>query len=120
MKKQKSLEDLTHQDLIEGLIYDENIQDNINVSNDYAEDQYGNNLVTMYFEGKGTKRKKGNVCLILFTFNRKGRLIGIETAMRAKGERNWQVATSQEFADFTARFGSDAFNAALDRKKRGN
>ena len=120
MKKQKNIEDLTYLDLIEALIYDENIQDNLNVSNDYEPDEHDNSIVTIAFEGPTVKRKKGTACLIIFTFNRRGRMVGVEVATRKKGDRHWQVASSEKMVDFTSRYGSDTFNLNVDSKKKGN
>lgn len=115
MKKQRELEDMTHQDLIEALIFDENIQDNLYVSNDYSPDKHGNNLITIGFEQEGVKRKKGLAGFILFTFNAKGRLVNMEVAVRKKG-KDWEIASSEKLVDFTARFGTDIIKT-VKRKK---
>lgn len=119
MKKQKELEDMTHQDLIEALIFDENIQDNLYVSNDYAPDKHGNSLITLGFEEGGTRKKKALAGFILLTFNPKGRMIGMEIAIRKKG-KDWEIASSEKLVDFTARFGSDILKTAKERKKNGH
>jgi hypothetical protein len=100
----KKPEDLTHKELLENLIYDENIQDNMHVSNDYADDEYGNSLITMGFEGKKSAKTKGTHAMILFTFNREGRMVNMEIATREIGQRKWQVASSEVFVDFKPRF----------------
>lgn len=107
MKKQRSLEEMTHQDLIEALIFDENIQDNLYVSNDYAPDEYGNNIISMGFEEQGKRRKKGLAGFILFAFNPKGRLVSIEVAIRKRGNKEWQLASSEKLIDFESRYGTD-------------
>jgi len=118
MKKQKALEDMTHQDLIEALIYDENIQDNLHVANDYAPDKYGNTLISVGFEEPGLKKKKSLAGFILFSFNPKGRLINLEVAIK-KG-KDVEIASSERLMDFTARFGDDVLNTALSGKKKEN
>lgn len=107
MKKQKSLSEMSDLDLVEALIYDENIQDNLNVSNDYEEDEYGNTRVSISFEKMPIKRKRGDACIMLFVFNKGGRLVGIEAATRLKGDRAWQVVISDPFMDFSTRFSND-------------
>jgi hypothetical protein len=119
MKKQKALEDMTHQDLIEALIFDENIQDNLYVANDYAPDKHGNSLITIGFEEPGTKKKRGLAGFILFSFNPKGRMINLEVAVR-KGGKEWEIASSGKLVDFAARFGDNLLNAAISGKKQGN
>jgi hypothetical protein len=110
-KKIKSLDDLTHLDLVEALIYCENIQDNLSVSNDYPEDQYGNSMITMGFEGvPNNRRRTATHAMILFTFNRQGRLVSLEVATREKGNRKWQVATSEKLIDMKTRFGIEPSN----------
>ena len=118
MKKQKALEDMTHQDLIEALIYDENIQDNLYVSDDYAPDKHGNNLITIGFEETG-KKKRGPAGFILLTFNSKGRMVSMEVAIRKNG-REWIIASSEKLVDFTARFGNDILKSVREKKKNGN
>jgi hypothetical protein len=112
MKKQKALEELTHQDIVEGLINDENIQDNLLVSNDYSLDRHGNSLITLGFENFSTKKRK-LAGFVLFSFNIKGRLIGLEVAVK-KG-KSWEIASSEKFIDFTGSHGSDKINV-----KKGN
>ena len=121
MKKQKALEDMTHKDLFEGLIYDENIQDNMHVSNDYAEDKYGNTVITMGFEGTGGRKNFPANAIMLFSFNKRGRLVSVEVAMRKKGDQFWYIASSERFVDMKARFGSDELlDSATERKTNGN
>lgn len=106
MKKQKALEDMTHQDIVEALVFDENIQDNLYVSNEYAPDKYGNHLVTIGFEESTTSKKKRRPAgFVLFTFNAKGRMVNMEVAIRKSGK--WIMASSEKMIDFTARFGND-------------
>ena len=110
-KKIKSLDELTHLDLLELLIYDENIQDNLNVSNDYEHDQYGNSMITIGFEGVPNSRKKTQTnAMILLTFNKEGRMVSMEIATREKGSRKWQVATSEKLIDMKTRFGIETTN----------
>lgn len=104
MKKQKALEDMTHQDLIEALVFDENISDNVLVSDDYALDKYGNSLITINLEGVMSEKKKAMNGLLLLTFNSQGRMISMEVATCKKGKKNWQIATSDKFVDFTQDF----------------
>jgi hypothetical protein len=118
MKKEKALEDLTHKELFETIIYDENIQDNMHVSNDYSLDKYGNSLITMGFQGVGIGKKKGTHAMIIFSFNTRGRMVNMEIATREVGQRKWQVASSEKFVDFTARYGD--FETVIDSKKSGN
>lgn len=106
---------MTHQDLIEALIYDENIEDNLNVSNDYAPDGHGNNMVTIGFDGPPSKKKRGTSCVILFVFNKKGRLVSLEVANKIKGDRSWQVAASEPLVDFSVRYGTDG---VVPKKKK--
>lgn len=110
----------THQQLFEELIYDENIQDNITVSNNYEEDELGNSIITMGFVGVGTKRKKGSQGFVVFTFNKKGRMVNMEIATKEASARKWQIAISEVFVDMTPRFGDEKFNSGPDRKKVGN
>lgn len=100
MKKQKALEDMTHLDLVAALLTDENISDNVEVSDDYAPDKFGNNLVTVSFEGVAHGKKKGVNGLLLFTFNPQGRLVSLELATCQKDKKNWQIAASEKFVDF--------------------
>ena len=116
MKKQKALEEMTHQDLIEALVFDENIQDNLYVANDYAPDKYGNNLITIGFEGPERRKKKGLSGFILLAFNPKGRLVHIEVATRQAPNKEWQLASSEKLLDFSARFGTD--EPIIKSKKR--
>lgn len=115
MKKQKALDDMTHQDLFEALIYDENIQDNMHVSNDYELDEYGNNLITIGFEGVDRPKQKGTNAMVLLTFNKKGRLVTIEVATMIRGQHKWQVAVSERFVDMKPRFSVKSLD-----KKAGN
>ena len=101
MKKKKS--EITHQEIIEELIFDENIQDNMHVSNDYAPDDYGNQTITMGFTSMPNGRKKSTSALIVFSFNEKGRLVGMQVATKKKGERNWHMAISDVFMDFVSK-----------------
>jgi hypothetical protein len=109
----------THKQLFEHLISDENIQDNIDVSDDYENTKNGNSIITMGFEGTGTAKKKGTHCVILLEFDKDGRLFCMEVATRKKGEKNWQVASSEKFVDFKPRLGNDAIQLS-DRKKLNN
>ena len=110
-KKIKSLDELTHLDLTELLIYDENIQDNLNVSNDYDLDQYGNSMVTIGFEGVPNNKKKTQTkAMVLLTFNKEGRMVSMEVATREKGSRKWQIATSEKLIDMKTRFGIEIAN----------
>jgi len=104
VKKEKALEDLTHLDLIEGLVSDENISDNIDVSDDYPPDKHGNSMVTMSFEGTEEQKKTGVNGIIVFTFNPQGRMVGVEVATCKKGKKDWQIATSQKFMNFQENF----------------
>ncbi len=87
----------THRELIEELIYDENISDNIDVCDSYPEDKHGNTIVTMSFEGVDKGRKKGNKGMLIFLFNKKGRMLSMELATCKKGKENWQIAVSDKF-----------------------
>lgn len=100
MKKQKALEDMTHLDLVAALVLDENISDNIEVSDDYAPDKHGNNLVTLSFDGAIVDKKKGAKGLLLLTFNPQGRLVAMEIATCKHGKKDWQIASSEKFIDF--------------------
>lgn len=91
---------MTHQDLIEALASDENISDNVTVSDDYAPDKFGNSLLTMSFEGVSSGKIKAANGLILFTFSPQGRLVALEIATCKKGKKDWQIASSEKFADF--------------------
>lgn len=104
MKKEKALEDMTHLDLVEGLVSDENIADNIDVSDDYPPDKHGNSIITMSFEGAQTGKKKGVNGIVVFTFSPQGRMISVEIATCKKGKKDWQIAISEKFVDFTEDF----------------
>jgi len=119
MKKQKALEDMTHQDLVEALIADDNISDNLYVSDDYSADRHGNRLITMGFEESRIKKKKTPAGFILFTFNPKGRLVNLELAIRKHG-KEWVIASSEKLVDFTARFGNDILDSGKTKKKNGS
>jgi hypothetical protein len=88
---------MTHKELIEKLIYDENIADNIDVCDSYEEDKYGNSIVTMSFEGVDSGKKKGVNGMLVLLFNKKGRMVGMEMATCKKGKKDWQVAISEKF-----------------------
>lgn len=103
-KKQKALEDMSHQDLFEALIYDENIQDNMHVANDYGKDEYGNSIITMSFEEKEKKSDKTPKAIMIFSFNRPGRLVKIEVATKVKNKRAWNVVRSENFVDFSPKY----------------
>lgn len=104
-KKTKNIDHFTHLELFEALIYDENVQDNLSVSNDYEPDKYGNNIITMGFEGTANNSKRTQTnAMILFTFNKEGRMISMEIAVRERGQRKWQIATSDKFIDMKSRF----------------
>jgi len=105
MKKEKALDDMTHLDLIEGLVSDENISDNIDVSDDYPPDKHGNSLITMSFEGASQDgKKKGVNGIVVFTFSPQGRMLSVEVATCKKGKKDWQIATSEKFVDFSQEF----------------
>jgi hypothetical protein len=104
MKKSKKVEDLTHLDIFNLLIYDENIQDNLSVSNDYDEDEHGNNVITIGFEGVPDENKISTNGMVLLMFNREGRLINMEMATKEKKAKKWQVAVSEKFVDMKSRF----------------
>lgn len=104
MKKEKALEDMTHLDLVEGLVSDENIADNIDVSDDYPPDKHGNSLVTLSFEGAKDGNKKGTNGIVVLTFSPQGRMLSIEVATCKKGKKDWQIATSEKFVDFSQEF----------------
>ena len=102
MKKQ--LEDLTHMELVSALVYDDSVADNIFVSDDYPTDENGNTLITMGFEGKKVGKARGSNAMILFTFNKKGRLVRLEAAVRESGQKQWQIASSEILIDMKTRF----------------
>lgn len=114
-----SKKQVTHKQLFEHLISDENIQDNMDVSDDYEPTKNGNSIMTLSFAGVGTARKKGTNCIILMEFNPEGRMVCMEVATRKVGERSWQVASSEKFVDFKPRFGNDEIQLS-DRKKLNN
>lgn len=92
---------MSHKELIEKLINDENIADNIDVCDGYEPDKYGNSIVTMSFEGVDiSKRKKGVNGMLIFLFNKKGRMVSLEIATCKKGKKDWQIAASQKFTNF--------------------
>lgn len=104
MKKQKALEDMTHLDLVEGLVSDENISDNVDVSDDYPPDKHGNSMITLSFEGTEEQKNKGANGIVVFTFNPQGRMVSMEIATCKKGKKDWQIATSDKFVDFSENF----------------
>lgn len=114
-----SKREVTHKKLFEHFIQDENIQDNMNVSDDYGPAENGNTIITMGYEGVGTSRKKGTNCVIVLEFNKEERLVGMEVATRKIGERNWQIAVSDKFVDFKPRYGTEEIQLS-DRKKLDN
>lgn len=91
---------MNHRALFDKFFSDENIYENIDVSDDYAPDEYGNTVITFGFEGQGTKRKKPVMAFAVLVFNKKGRMINMEMATRKRGERHWQIATSDNFINF--------------------
>lgn len=105
MKKQKALEDMSHLDLFEALIYDENIQDNLFVTNDFEPDKHGNNMIAMSFEGVEESKSNGNKAVMLFTFNRSGRLMSMEVATLDRRKRKWNTVKSETFVNMKPRFG---------------
>jgi hypothetical protein len=118
LKKERALEDMSSQDLIEALIYDEYVQDNVHACNDYALDKHGNSLISIGYESPADRGKKKAASLILFSFDIEGRLVGIETAVRPEGKSDWCVSVSEKFVDFTPRFHSDP--PKKGKKKRGD
>lgn len=92
---------MTHKELFEKLIYDENISDNIDVQDGYEPDKYGNSIITLSFEGVDfSKRKKGVNGMLILLFNKKGRMVSMEMATCKKGKKDWQIAASEKFANF--------------------
>ena len=91
---------MTHKKLIEKLINDENIIDNIDVCDSYEQDNYGNTLITMSFEGVDLGKTKGYDGIISFMFNNEGRLVRVEMATSKKGKNSWQIALSEKFVNF--------------------
>ena len=87
----------THWELFKLLVNDPNIFENIDVCDDFEYDKFGNSMMTLSFQGGAPKGKKPCKGLIVLVFNPKGRLINIEVATKKRGERNWQIATSQNF-----------------------
>lgn len=116
MKKKK--EESTHQDVLEDLFFEDFLQDNLLVSNDYSLDSNGNSILTVGFEDPDNRGKKSLSGFILFTFDPAGRLSSLEVATR-KGKKDWQVATTEKFIDFTARFGTDSPPPVKASKKKG-
>ncbi len=90
----------THKELIEELIYDENIADNVDVCDGYEPDKYGNSIVTISFEGKKIGKKKGVNGMLVLLFNKKGRMVSMEMATCTKGKNKWQIASSNKFINF--------------------
>ena len=88
---------MTHKQLFLKFIEDENIFENIEVSDDYEKDEWGNAMITMAYESSATKKKKPTEAFLVFVFNAKGRLVNMEVATREKGKRNWQIATSDNY-----------------------
>jgi hypothetical protein len=95
---------VTHKDLFDKLISDENIAENLSVNDDYEPDKYGNNTITMAFEGVDDGRKKGFKGMVILAFNTKGRLVHISLATCKKGKEDWQVASSGTLDDFKQYF----------------
>ncbi len=91
---------MTHKQLFLKLISDENIFENIDVSDDYEKDEWGNGVITMAFESPKGKKKKPVRAFLVFMFNAKGRLINVEVATKERGQKDWQVATSEHFINF--------------------
>lgn len=91
---------MSHKELIEKLIYDENIADNIDVCDGYEPDKYGNSIVTLSFEGVDLGRKKGVNGMLILLFNKKGRMVSMEIATCKRGKKDWQIAASQKFTNF--------------------
>lgn len=104
MKKQKALEDMSHLDLFEALIFDENIQDNLFVTNAFEPDEHGNNMIAMSFEGVNSTKTDGNKAMMLFTFNKSGRLVGMEVATLDKSKKKWYITKSETFVDMKPRW----------------
>jgi hypothetical protein len=115
-----SKKEITHKMLLEHLVRDENIADNIEVSEDYDTMENGNTLITMGFQGVSSTRKKGTRCIVLFEFTKEGRLACVEVATKKTKERHWQVASSEKFVDFKPRYGNDEIVILSDRKKLSN
>lgn len=90
---------MTHEQLFLKLINDENIYDNLEVSDDYIKDKWGNSLITVGFESPSGK--KPVEALLMLVFNIKGRLINMEVSTREKGKKKWQIATSENLINFT-------------------
>jgi hypothetical protein len=91
---------MTHRELLDKLFNDQDIYENIDVSDNYEADSRGNTTIVFGFETPVVKRKKSVKAIVIFTFNKKGRLIQVEVGTHKKGERDWQVATSQKFINF--------------------
>lgn len=91
---------MTHRALFDKFFADENVYENIDVCDDYAPDDQGNTVITFGFDGQGTKRKKSVKAFVVMVFNKKGRMINMEVATRKVGQRDWQIATSDNFVNF--------------------
>jgi len=86
----------TEKEILETLLFTENFQDNLEVSNDYMiPEELGDSLLTMYLDGEKVKRNKGVRGGIHFFFDKKGRVSKVEIVTREVGSRKWQVATSK-------------------------
>lgn len=91
---------MTHFELFQQLIDDDNIADNIDVQDGYEKDVYGNNIITLSFEGVAEGKKKGANGMVILLFNESGRLVNMQIATK-QGKKDWQVAVSQIFANFS-------------------
>jgi hypothetical protein len=93
----------SHWEIFKALANDENIFENIDVCDEFDKDKFGNSMMTLSFQGVAPKGKKPCKGLVVLVFNPKGRLVNIEVATKKRGERNWQIATSQNFINLAFR-----------------
>jgi len=91
---------MTHRELLDKLFNDQDIYENIYVSDDYTPNDRGDTTIAFGFETPAVKRKKSVKAIVVFTFNKNGRLIQMEVGTHKKGDKNWQVATSPKFINF--------------------
>ena len=91
---------MTHKELFDKLIYDENISDNVDVRADYEPDEYGNSIVTFSLESPDVGRKKGISGMLILLFNTNGRMVSMEIATSQKDKKKWQIAASEKFINF--------------------
>jgi hypothetical protein len=88
---------MTHKEIIDKLINDENVYENISVEDGYEPDRFGNSITTFSIEGQGEKKDTNGMLIMLF--NKEGRLVSMEIATQ-KGREDWQIAGTGPMINF--------------------